>query len=465
MKFKPAQISITPQTPFEQDVLNRKPSIEALTGFIESLNGPFVLALDSPWGTGKTTFIRMWQPWLEQKGYASLYFNAWESDFSTDPMIAFVGEIGSLMQTIQKKGGSYKPHLAKTKKIATALAKRAVPAALRVATAGVLDLDNLSEKAIGDAAAETISDAVDLYTAEKSLMTQFHLALDATIATLKNSDKKLPLVIFVDEIDRCRPSYAVDLLERIKHLFNIENAIFIIALDKQQLSVSLKSVYGDGLNTEEYLRRFIDIEFSLPEPDSKSFTKNLISRFDFKDYFSKRTHPELRYDLDNFTNVFNELSTLYKLSLRAREHCFTRIAIALKATPEDHYLYPILLTTLTILRVADPAAYKNYVMGDGTTGEIINHIRSIKGGDMFIDSRIGTVVESYLLIAKLDRNDSCPELELYQTTTKDPKADPIQLERAQRIIHITNEMRYKERAATIGFIVNRIELAAQLSRN
>lgn len=464
MKFKPTQILVDSNNPFEQDALNRKPSVEALTGFIESLSGPFVLAIDSPWGTGKTTFIKMWQSVLEHQEFACLYFNAWETDFSTDPMIAFVGEIGSLMQSIQKDEGSFQPHLAKTKKIATALANRAIPAALRVVTAGILDIDTISEKAIGDAVAETVNDAVDIYTAEKSLMIQFHETLDATISTLKESGKKTPLVIFVDEIDRCRPSYAIDLLERIKHLFNIENAIFVIALDKEQLSVSLKGIYGDGLNTEEYLRRFIDIEFTLPEAEAKSFTANLISRFGFEEYFHTRTHPELRNDFDNFRDTFNELSTLFCLSLRAREQCFTRIAIALKATPTDHYLYPILLTALTILRIAAPKVYKHYVMGDGTTGELLKYFQSIKGGSTFLNSHAGAVMESYLILAKLDRNENSPELAMYQSIIENQNADPSQSERANKILRITQGMRFNERGATLGQIINKIELAAKLSR-
>lgn len=463
MKFKPAQIIVSTEHPFEHDALDRKSSIEALTGFVESLNGPFVLGLDSPWGTGKTTFIKMWQAHLQKKGHACLYFNAWETDFSTDPMVAFVGEISSLMENIQKKNASYKPHLAKTKKIASAIAKRAIPATLRIATAVILDLDDLSEKVIGDAAAETITDAVDLYTAEKSLLKQFHTELDATISTLKKSDITLPLIIFVDEIDRCRPNYAIDLLERIKHLFNIENAIFVVALDKEQLSVSLKCVYGEGLNTEEYLRRFIDIEFSLPDANSKSFTNNLVSRFEFEEYFQKRTHPDLRHDLENLVKVFNELSSLYKLSLRARENCFTRIAIALQATSENHYLHPILLTTLTILRVADPPAYKSYVMGNGTTEELLDKIRNLKGGSTFLDSHIGAVTESYLIEAKLNRSEESPELQQYSALCNDQNADPIQLDRAKKILAITQKLRFNE-SVSIETIINRIELAAQLTQ-
>ena len=465
MKFKPDPLVIDSENPFNLDALNRKPSIEALTGFISTINGPFVLALDSPWGTGKTTFIKMWQSYLDKQNFTSMYFNAWESDFSTDPMVAFVAEISSLIEGLQKNKGSYKPHLAKARKIATALAKRAVPAAIRVATAGILNLEDMREDAIGDAVAETVTDAIDLYTAEKNLMKQFHEALNSTIATLKESGKHPTLIIFVDEIDRCRPSYAIDLLERIKHLFNIENAIFVIALDKEQLSVSLKGIYGEGLNAKEYLRRFIDIEFNLPEVDAKAFTTNLVSRFGFKEYFDKRTHSELRYDHDNFVSTFNELCAVYSLSLRAREHCFTRIALALNNTSENHYLHPIPLAILTIIKAADEQLYRLFVFGEGGASDILDSIDKTKAGKELLSSRAGTRIEGYLIALKLNRHsDSNPEIDNYNKLASD-ETKPEAQAHAKAVLEMVNHIRSREHSPNLRFFINQIELAAKLSQN
>lgn len=465
MKFKAAPFVINPDNPFESDALKRQQSIEALTGFIDSISGPFVLAIDSPWGTGKTSFIKMWQAHLEKQNITTLYFNAWESDFSTDPMVAFVAEISSLMEGFQKENGSYKPHLAKTRKIATALAKRAIPAAVRVGTAGILNLDDFTEEAISNAAGEGIKDAIDLYSAEKTLMKQFHVALNATIESLKESEKKPTLIIFIDEIDRCKPTYAIDLLERIKHIFNIENAIFVIALDKEQLSVSLKSIYGNGLNAREYLRRFIDIEFNLPEADSQAFTSNLVLRFGFKDYFDKRTHSELRYDFDNFVSTFNELCTVYNLSLRAREHCFTRIALALSSTPENHYLHPIPLTILTIIKTVDEQLYKLFVFGEGLASDILNSIGKTKAGQELLSSRAGTRIVGYLITLKLDPyKDTNSEIDNYNKLAKD-NTKPETQTHANAVLEMVGHIRSREHSPSLGFIINKIELAAKLARN
>lgn len=462
MKFKPDHLVIDSENPFKFDALKREQSIQALTGFIDSINGPFVLAIDSPWGTGKTAFIKMWQAHLEKQNQKTLYFNAWESDFSTDPMVAFVAEISSLMEGFQKENGSYKPHLAKTRKIATALAKRVIPAAIRIGTAGILNLDDFTEEAIGNAAAEGAKDAIDLYAAEKSLMKQFHAALNATIESLKESKKKPTLIIFIDEIDRCRPTYAIDLLERIKHLFNIENAIFVIALDKEQLSVSLKGVYGEGLNTNEYLRRFIDVEFNLPSIDTKSFTANLISRFSFKDYFVDRK-GELAYDFESFTDTFNGLASAYDLTLRQREHCFTRIALALNSTPANHYLHPIPLTILTILNIAEKNLYRSFVFDKGTATDVINSISSTSGGKKFTSSHLGKLIQGCLIALKVDReNETNDELEVYRLDATDDSNPKIQTRAKEMLEFIQHFRKHAYNGLNMQYMKNKIELAAQL---
>jgi predicted KAP-like P-loop ATPase len=73
-----------------------------------------------------------------------------------------------------------------------------------------------------------------------------------------------PLVFFIDEMDRCRPDFAIALLERIKHLFNVNRVVFVLAVDRAQLNESVKALYGLNANPDGYLRRFIDLAYSLP---------------------------------------------------------------------------------------------------------------------------------------------------------------------------------------------------------
>ena len=86
---------------------------------------------------------------------------------------------------------------------------------------------------------------------------------------INGSNREKTVIIFVDELDRCRPSYAIELLERIKHLFNIGGLVFVLALDREQLGHSIKAVYGNGIDSDGYLRRFVDFEYQLKNPEKK----------------------------------------------------------------------------------------------------------------------------------------------------------------------------------------------------
>ena len=350
MEFKLEPLEVPLDNPFKFDALNRKASVEALTNLLNSLKGPFVLTLDSPWGTGKTTFIRIWKAVLESQNFVCLYFNAWEKDFSTDPLVAFLGEFEALEKNILPKNKSFKKYFNKAKKLGTAIARRALPLAGKIATSGILDIDEVLKTSLSDIVSGNIKDAVDAYLAEKDLIEEFHKSLSKSIETLRERGKKDQLIVFVDEVDRCRPTFAIELLERIKHLFNIDNVIFVLSLAKSQLSVSLKAIYGDGLDSDEYLRRFIDLEYALPKIDSEAFTINLFNRFGFEAFFAERTNSENAYDKKWLAETFIGLSEIFQLSLRAREQCFTRLRVAMMMTPPDLYFYSPLLTTLTVIK-------------------------------------------------------------------------------------------------------------------
>lgn len=115
----------------------------------------------------------------------------------------------------------------------------------------------------------------------------------------KDINKKI--VFFVDELDRCRPNFAIELLEVIKHLFDIDNFIFIVAIDKEQLSHSIANIYGQNMDTEGYLRRFFDLDYKLPKIDTRQYIKT-ISDDIFKDYYNTEF---LQFFLEEFINKKN----------------------------------------------------------------------------------------------------------------------------------------------------------------
>jgi vacuolar-type H+-ATPase subunit I/STV1 len=460
MEFKLTPIEVPVDDPFKFDALNRKASVEALTNLLNSLKGPFVLTLDSPWGTGKTTFIRIWKAVLESQNFACLYFNAWEKDFSTDPLVAFLGEFEVLEKDILPKDKNFKKYFNKAKKLGTAIARRALPLAGKIATSGILDIDEVIKTSLSDIVSGNIKDAVDAYLAEKDLIGEFHKSLSKSIATLRERGKKDQLIVFVDEVDRCRPTFAIELLERIKHLFNIENVIFVLSLDKSQLSVSLKAIYGVGLDSDEYLRRFIDLEYALPKIDSEAFTRNLFNRFGFEAFFAERKSRDSANDRRYIEEVFIGLSDLLQISLRTREQCFTRIRVAMMMIPQKYPLYPHLFTTLVTLKAGAPEIYRRYMFENGIAGEVVKYLQSLNGGPEFLDTHPGKIIEAYLIAAKSGRVET-PEQRHYREILENQSSENQERERATWMVSVVDEINFKE-GLSLGYLLKIIELAGQV---
>lgn len=463
MEFKLSPLEIPSDQPFRFDRLKRGESVTTLVSLIQNLSGPYVIAVDSPWGTGKTTFLGFLRAVLEADGIACLCFDAWKTDFSTDPLIAFLGELNDNLPNGAKDDARFNRFFGNAKRIASVLARRAIPVAGKIATAGILDLDDFTEQTISEFVGTQLNDAVDSYTAEKKLIQSFRENLSAALDSIDNSQTSRKLIIVVDELDRCKPTYAIQLLERIKHLFDLENVIFIIALDKQQLGVSLGAVYGAGIDADEYLRRFFDLEYSLPSADPSEFTQCLYERFGFDEFFYARTHSELRHEKQHLLETFVALSGLLGLSLRAREQCFSRIRIALLMTEENHFLYPILVSTLAMLKVANPSLYRDYAFGATSSREVIEFLASKAGGSELLNEHFGAIIEAYLILAKSSPHEDPAEISQYRAIASDSSVANEARARSTKILEIMNHisMRYRPQ---LHYVVSKLELAAQFER-
>lgn len=90
MHLRPKEIEPDQKNPFSKDLLNRKQYADILTQIVKHAEGGFTLSINADWGYGKTTFIKMWEKVLQNEGYQTIYFNAWETDFVADPMMALI---------------------------------------------------------------------------------------------------------------------------------------------------------------------------------------------------------------------------------------------------------------------------------------------------------------------------------------------------------------------------------------
>lgn len=291
MYKKLKDLEIPPDDPFKNDKLKREQVADNLTKIIASTNDSFVLSVNAPWGMGKTTFIKMWKEKLKLDGYASLYFNAWENDYSDNPFYSFLAEIQEIINDYDLDTKT-KKDLNKIKKelieISGGLFKKFIPLLVRLATSGVLNLDTATEGKISEIFGKISEERIEDYQKEKKTIKNFRKTLEKFAKTFveKNEKYNLPIIIFVDELDRCRPNYAIELLENIKHLFNVDGLVFVLGVDKGQLAESVKSLYGAGMDANGYLKRFIDIDFNLPDPPHERFCRYLlVNYFDVGELF------------------------------------------------------------------------------------------------------------------------------------------------------------------------------------
>ena len=178
----------------------------------------------------------------------------------------------------------------------------------------------------------------------------------------KLPSKKLPIFIFVDELDRCRPSYAIELLENIKHLFGVRGVYFVVATDSEQLSHSIKSVYGSGFDSERYLKRFFDQEYTFLNPDDLSFAGFLFEKYKLNiesDSFFSPIHEDFCKGYHPNVFLFYLLSSYFQLSLRDQEQiCLMLNAVSISHGGKVFHLAYLLF--LMMLRKVSNKAFEMY---------------------------------------------------------------------------------------------------------
>jgi hypothetical protein len=359
-KLKKCQpVAIDAADPFKNDVLDRKANVEILTQFITSYEQSIVLCIDAGWGQGKTTFIKMWQQYMKNLDIPTIYFNAWESDYTDDALIALIGEIGL---SIQELTGEDKTTAEKIigyiYKIVGNFTKAAAPTmanlGIKAASGGLICADEIST-AIGNLSESLVKEQITKYEESRKTLGNFKEALSKLARCYADGDAHKPLVIFIDELDRCRPNFAIEVLEKAKHLFNVDNIIFVLATDKTQLGHSIRAVYGQGLDVNGYLRRFIDFDYLLPSPVKSDFIVSLSKQLGLDKYLNRNIFSN--YSL---IRILKDIISLYNLTLREQEAFCNILNIVVRTRfyiLEDNCVTFLFL--LNILKLKFPDLYKS----------------------------------------------------------------------------------------------------------
>lgn len=339
----------------EIDIFNRKPFGESLTNLLVNTDESIVTALDSPWGTGKSTFIKMWRGYLKEQEIKSILFDAFSNDYQPDPFLAIVSQILNLIEDDDIKE-KIKDRAVKTTKV---ISRVGIKVVIKALTLGVLDGSEIDDTDLADDISEGTSEAVDKYISSQLLSVEKD---KKTIESFKQTLGELsvalgtekPIIFIIDELDRCKPQFAVETLEKIKHLFDVPNIKFVLVMNRPQIEEAIKGVYGQGVDATKYIQKFISLWTTFPKKENNQdinheiYIKNSLNRMNLP-YESTQ---------EEAVNYLIEFSQYFNLTFREINLTLTNFAIVQNTRQRYLNLDDQMLTSfLSIIKVIRPTHF------------------------------------------------------------------------------------------------------------
>lgn len=304
-----------------KNITGRNENIYQLLRLLNHQEGSWSIAINGDWGSGKTFFVKQCKYVLDclnssnniqkkdinseklfnreklddinKKPFRTVYYDAWEHDNETDP-------IQSLLACMATSKWASNPEIKKilinTINVGLSILQIVTP----IDTTGLRKLLKNRDK--------SDFDNLDF----EKLKKEFYDALT------KLAPEDGQLIVFVDELDRCKPTYAIKVLERIKHYFSVPNITFIFSVDLSQLQNTVKRYYGEEFDGYHYLDRFFDLVINLPEPNLDNYLKNTDGMLVLNNLFHA-------WNNDNYCNHFcKDLIAHLSFSLRQINHFYLK---------------------------------------------------------------------------------------------------------------------------------------------
>ncbi len=385
---------INKENPWGDDALGREKFVNVLTDRVKGGMSPYTISINGDWGTGKTFLLQRWRQQLENEGYKAIYYNAWEDDFFVNPLVSIIGQIATNIED-----NSFKSLIDNVKEIANSLIVKKI-----------LNRVGLSKEELKS----EIGNTIDEYSKEISQIKKLKESLE-TLTTKIEEETGHPLIFIIDELDRCRPTFAIEILERIKHLFNIPGIIFVLGMNRIELEKSIKHVYGN-IKSEEYLSRFYDINLTLIAPKSSNYYLHLIN-----------TNKEALNNI-NVHGLIKSCSDIFDyldISIRDTEYCFRVLCFILntKISYKKREGWAVACVIVILLRITNSELYWRFIQRKSSSIEVINYIYEfiLKSGNNDTESVDNTVIkEIYALANSMERETIVREAVSYQRSTVYP---------------------------------------------
>lgn len=381
---KEAPPAVDPGSPWNGDIFDRRHDGKVLSNLIaKSAEQALTISLQAPWGSGKTVFLQRFKAHIQNEfQIKAISVDTWKYDHHGDPLTPILAQ---LLDVIEERAEKERPKSALRKKLekagselAATGAKYILPAlsaTAKVTVPGYASLVEGPEKV----AASLLERQRELMNSEPAFRSALEAARDA-ISARKPTGPIRPILFIIDELDRCRPDYAIQTLERIKHHFDVPGIVFIVATDHGNLPAAVQTVYGAHVNGEEYLRKFFDFEYHLSPASREAVTEYLLSSaglgleskntleeivghpsaFDIKQLNQEQLEELDRIEYGAF---FTAMSSTFRLSPRDQIRAFTLIYAFYITRPKSFTTIPFLDCFIACLRFGSP---QNYILLSST---------------------------------------------------------------------------------------------------
>lgn len=379
MKIVTPSLVVEELDAFKNDAFERKFFGEALLNLVMRSNDELVISLDGKWGEGKTTFVRMWQGLLAEARIPSIYIDAFQNDYVDDPFISIASAITSYVDAHSEGGNKDSEFKEKAKKVGAQLLSWSAKIGVKAATLGViketdvdalLDIKNDVATGTSGVIADFIKERLSSHSKDVELVRSFRLEL-SELPSKGRDNQSNRLIILIDELDRCKPSFAVEVLEKIKHLFSVPNVVFVLVMHKAQLEEAIKCVYGNNIDAHTYLQKFINIETAIPKRTNDRYTNDL-------GIYSRKLlqlhELETWGDDQTIVDCLDPLAQHFDFSLRQLEKVYTNLAIIYGTSSKNHLRLVPIITFISVIKVVSPSLFGRILAGRTSYAELCEEI-------------------------------------------------------------------------------------------
>lgn len=396
----------------ENDIFHKKDLALRLTSLLTSLEHGSVSLLEGRWGIGKSTFAKMWVAHLQNVGISSIYFDAFAADYIENPFQAVSSAfIRAAQEAKQTHTPAYQRFLDSAAKVGKAVASTTAKVGVKALTLGLIGSAEIGQitsikddlaGALGDVSEASIKKLLEGHAEAEASFSALRASL-AELPTLLTSDTAepstgeasaaiKPLIVVIDELDRCRPDFALGILETLKHFFRSECIHFVLVTNETHLALSVARRYGLGAAASEYLQKFYDftVHFDQQYDRYQEGSAALYVGRLMRDLF-----PQGQEDSRNVTEYLEAIARAYELSLRQIENIVTNVVLSYLSVTTREFKPAILISFLSVLKSLKPEIFKSAKASRFDLPALAEFLKSGNWKDTFDYERVLTIFQYY----------------------------------------------------------------------